>query len=301
MSDAGAAAETEADVCCANCGIAGVDEIIFEECDAGCQFIRYCGDKCRENHREQREEECRNRWKKLLGLHDKNLLSQPEGNHLGECPLCFVPMPFDPLKSRFFSCCSQIVCYGCSYANRKNGGGKGCPFCREPRATDMKDSRQRLMKRVKANDPVALRQMGGELYREGDCVASFEYLTKAADLGDSEAHYMLGDMYWRGECVEKDGVKAVYYLEEAAIGGHPWARHNLAAIEEKNGNIERSVKHLIIGANLGHDKSMRELWKHYSAGNITKEDLDATLRANHAAINATKSSQREEAERSIQK
>ena len=41
---------------------------------------------------------------------------------------------------------------------------------------------------------------------------------------------------------------------------------------------------------------MKKLWKFYSAGQITKDDLDATLRTNKAAIDATKSLQREEAE-----
>jgi uncharacterized protein YqfA (UPF0365 family) len=60
--------------------------------------------------------------------------------------------------------------------------------------------------------------------------------------------------------------------------------------------MERAVRHFIIAANLGYDKSMKALWKHYSAGNITKEDLDATLRAHHAAIDATKSEQRDRAD-----
>jgi len=38
---------------------------------------------------------------------------------------------------------------------------------------------------------------------------------------------------------------------------------------------------------------MKELWKHYSHGNITKEDLDATLRSHQAALDAMKSEQRD--------
>ena len=51
----------------------------------------------------------------------------------------------------------------------------------------------------------------------------------------------------------------------------------------------------LFAINFGHEDSMKSLWKHYSAGNITKEDLEATLRAHKAAIDATKSAQREEA------
>ena len=56
------------------------------------------------------------------------------------------------------------------------------------------------------------------------------------------------------------------------------------------------MKHLIIAANLGYDQSMKVLWKHYSHGNITKEDLDATLRSHQTAIDAMKSEQRDAAE-----
>ena len=51
-----------------------------------------------------------------------------------------------------------------------------------------------------------------------------------------------------------------------------------------------------IAANLGFEVSMKTLWKHYSAGNITKEELDDTLRTHKAAIDETKSAQRDTAE-----
>ena len=66
--------------------------------------------------------------------------------------------------------------------------------------------------------------------------------------------------------------------------------------EEKNGNIERAMKHYIISANLGFEESMQVLWKSYSAGHITKEELEATLRAHKVAIDATKSAQRDAVE-----
>jgi TPR repeat protein len=152
------------------------------------------------------------------------------------------------------------------------------------------------MERVKANDPAALRHMGGKCYNEWDYEGAFGYFTKASELGDVGAHCHLGHMYYKGECVEKDKEKEVYHCEKSAIGGHPYARHILGCYEQKAGNIERAVKHLIIAANLGNEMSMRVLWRHYSAGNITKEDLEATLRTHQAAIDATKSSQRDAAE-----
>jgi hypothetical protein len=38
---------------------------------------------------------------------------------------------------------------------------------------------------------------------------------------------------------------------------------------------------------------MKILWKRYACGDITKEDLDATIRTHQAAIDETKSEQRD--------
>ncbi len=198
-----------------------------------------------------------------------------------------------------YSCCSKMVCNGCDYANFKNNSDYNCPFCREPMSSSDEEYKKRMMKRIKANDSAAMIEMGVKLYHEGDYDGALEYYTKAAELGDADAYCQLGFMYYEGDGVEEDEVKAVYHLEKASIGGHPHARHNLGCIEWGNGNMKRSVKHLIIAANLGCDESMKALWRHYSEGNITKEDLEATLRTHQAAINATKSPEREKVEEAI--
>ena len=152
------------------------------------------------------------------------------------------------------------------------------------------------MKRIKANDPAALYEMGSDRYYEGDYDGAVKYFTKAAEFGDMEAHYHLGIAYKNGEGVDKDERKAVYHYEKAAIGGDPHARYNIGCIEERNGRFDRAVKHWIISAKLGCESSMKALWGHYKQGNISKEDLEATLRAHQAAIDATKTPQREAAQ-----
>ncbi len=108
---------------------------------------------------------------------------------------------------------------------------------------------------------------------------------------------MLYRIYYRGEeGVEKDEKKQVYHLEQAAIGGHPRARHNLGLVEKKNGRFERARKHFIIAANLGHDLSLKSLMKLYANGKASKEDYADALRAYQVAVDAMKSSDREEAE-----
>ncbi len=280
----------QADEVCASCGIAEVDKVKLKKCT--CELVKYCSDKCRDKHREQHEEECK---KRMEELRDKKLFTQPDSSCFGECPICFLPMPLDMGQSIFYSCCSKIICKGCEYAHHKSNGRSKCPFCREP-TPDKEEYDRRRMKRIEANDPAAMFQVGVERRCEGDYDTALGYFTKAAELEDVEAHFDLGFMYAKGQGVEKDEEKEVYHYEKAAIGGHPIARHNLGCIEERNGRDDRAVKHWIISAKLGDTVSMKGLWGVFREGNITKEDLEATLRAHHAAIDATKSPQREAAE-----
>ena len=120
-------------------------------------------------------------------------------------------------------------------------------------------------------------------------------MTKAARLGDIKAIYQLALMYWKGTGVEENGKKGNYHAEEAAIAGHPTARYNLGHIEWNNGSKERAVKHFVIAANLGYDKSVERLKQCYSRGSLSKEDFEAALRAHQAAVDAMKSPGRDAA------
>ena len=296
----GAAAKEENEdakiLLCASCGIAGGDDIILKRCN-GCYLVRYCSIKCQKDHRKQHKRTCK---KRAAELHDEILFKLPESNHFGDCPICCLPIPIDPQKSTSYCCCSKLICKGCEYANRvRETEGRlemTCPFCREPLPFTEEEWNDRLMKRVEANDPAALRNFGTEKIDEGDYKAAFEYWKRAADLGDVVAHYQLSVSYRLGEVVEKDTRKELYHLEEAAIGGHQHARHNLAAREERNGQYNRAAKHLIIAAKLGYDESLAALKELYKKGFVSKEDFAAALRGHHAAVDATKSPQREEAE-----
>ena len=151
------------------------------------------------------------------------------------------------------------------------------------------------MKRIEVNDPDALREMGYRRRNEGDFDGAFEYWTKAAWLGDAGSHYELSLLYLEGQVVEEDEKKALYHLEQATMRGHPNARNNLAVFEWRNGRRERAVKHFIIGANLGFDRSLESVKKCYTDGLVSKDDFASALRAHQAAIDATKSPQREAA------
>ena len=282
---------------CASCDTTATDDIRLMKCD-GCDLVKYCSDECQRNHKPEHEEVCKER---VADLRDELLFKQPEGSHMGDCPICSLPLPLEMDESTINNCCSKTICNGCAFANKgreiRGGLVQSCPFCREPLPLTMEGAIEQRMKRVEANDPNAIRQEGGKHDKKGDYSKAFEYFAKAAELGDAEAHYKLSFLYREGKGVEEDWEKEIHHLEEAAIGGHPKARYNLGCHELNNNySAERAVKHWIIAARQGDDKSIKQLMKMFKGELMGKEDLTATLRAHQNALNEMKSPQRNKAE-----
>ena len=285
---------------CASCGIEECDDIKLKDCTA-CYLVKYCSIKCQKDHRKQHKEACK---KRAAELRDELLFKQPESSHRGDCPICCLPLPLDRSNSVLFYCCSKFICQGCMYADaqrmKERRLGHTCPFCREstPKSHEqaVEQSGKHRMKRIKANDPVAMFQEGEEQCKKANLVRAFEWYTKAAQLGDAEAHCKLAAMYQLGKGVEEDDGKQNHHLEEAAIGGHPLARCNLGMNEMINDNYERAVKHWIIAAAQGDDNSIKMLMKFFKEGFVKKTDLAYALRAHQTAVDATKSPQREAAD-----
>ena len=281
---------------CAGCGIAGVDDVKLKKC--ACKLVQYCSVECQKDHRPKHKKECK---KRAAELRDELLFKQPESSHFGDCPICCLPLSLDHQKRGFMACCSKIICLGCDFANKMREIEarlqQKCPFCRHPPPKSQEEAEKILMKRVEANDPVAMCQMGVFRDKAGHHSDAIEYFTKAVAFGnDFEAHFQLSQMYHDGEGVERNEKKEVYHLEEAAIGGHAFARHNLAVEEEKKCKVDRAIRHWIIAANIGSDKALHSLKLLYRKGLVSKEDFAAALRGYQAAVDATKSPQRERAE-----
>ena len=220
--------------------------------------------------------------KRAAKLHDVSLFWQPESSHVGDCPICLLPLPLDIKKSNMMGCCCKLICNGCDYANTirelKGRLEQKCPFCRHHVPKTQAEIDKNKMKRVEANNPVALCGMGAKHDQEGNYDTAFKYWAKAADLGDVMAHYNLSVMYREGEDIEKDEEMESYHLEQTVIAGHPDARYNLGCHEGERGRFDRAVKHFIIAANLGHDGSLKALKQCYVNGQLSKEDFAAALR-----------------------
>ena len=280
-------------MCCASCGTAGGDDIKLMKCTA-CHLVRYCSVKCQKEHRPKHKKACK---KRAAELREELLFKQPEGRSFGDCPICCHPLPLDRTQFTFTACCCKLVCLGCNYAEQQRELQQKlkhkCAFCRQALSDTDEQLHEQLMKRIEVDDPTAFWAMGKRREQEGDYIGAFEYWTKAAKLGNMDAHYEISLLYQRGQGVEVDLKKECYHLEEAAIGGHADARHNLGHRELQSLRFDRAMKHFIIAANLGVDESLGMLKESFEVGLVRNEDLAAALRAHKAAVDATKTPQRE--------
>ena len=136
------------------------------------------------------------------------------------------------------------------------------------------------MKRVEANDANSIYALGTYYYHGDhgllqDQEKAKELLTRAAELGSSQAHYNLGIIYDDGG----DLKKAKFHYEAAAMAGHEVARNNLGCMEFESGKQERAVKHWTIAASAGCFQSMHHLRKLYEKGIVSRDAINSTLTA----------------------
>ena len=103
-------------------------------------------------------------------ISDAELFKQPPP--AGDCPICFLRLPFLNTGRRYMSCCGQEICSGCFYAQVYDNQGnivakRVCPFCRTPTPTSEKEAIKREKKRVNLGDPIAIYNTG-MYYRDGN-------------------------------------------------------------------------------------------------------------------------------------
>ena len=218
---------------------------------------------------------------------------------MGDCPLCFLPLPFEYGGNHLYQCCNQFACDGCFVANieskREDAEKHKCPFCR---TFSVGVSREKIAdyraKRVEQNCPVAIRETGREAFFKNRLDEALQYFKRAAELGDIQAHFELAT--WFEGDVGFERKKRIKHLETAAIGGHPQARMYLAKEELANGQVKRSLDHLVIGTKQGCGESLEMLQALAEKVKVDKDLFTDALRGYQAAVDARKSPQREEAE-----
>ena len=157
-----------------------------------------------------------------------------------------------------------------------------------------------IQKRVGAGDPLAMWHLGnkyryGEYGLEKDVTKAIELWERAAELGDTDAHYNLGCLYREGKDVEKDTAKAIQHCEAAAVKGNAAARYNLGWEESAAGNHDLALQHWMISAKLGDQDSLNGIKEMFMDGLATKADYADALRGHQSAVEEMRSPDRDEA------
>ena len=284
---------------CANCGKGEEESDKLKACTA-CKMVKYCNRECQLSHRPQHKRECR---KRAAELHDEKLFKQPPPKE--DCQICLIRMPSLLSGSKYMSCCGKTICSGCDYAPLYDNQGnevdnEKCPFCRAPLPDSDEGIVERLNKRMEADDPIAIHNIGCD-YQAGTCgfpqdyTKALELYHRAAELCHAESFSNIGNAYYYGRGVEVDKQKAKRYHELAAMGGDEIARHNLGLYEGRSGNLDRALKHYMIAVRDGQPKSLEEIQVLYSKGFATKEDYAKALRSYQAYLDVIKSDHRDRA------
>ncbi|KAL7549816.1 hypothetical protein ACHAWF_015360 [Thalassiosira exigua] len=293
MSETPAAAA----VCCASCGNGGDG---LKAC-AACKLVKYCSVACQRAHRPRHKRECR---KRAAELHDEALFADPPPKE--DCPICCLPMPLHASAesdARNQMCCGKTICEGCAGAASEEDGDLICPFCRSPIIMDDDEAREKIEARANAGDAVSICKVGNfHFYGQGrfpqDTKRAFELWLRAGKLGAPGAYNNMATAYFDGNRVGRDMGKAKHYWEQAAIGGHIAARHNIGLLEAYAGNTDRAAKHLMIAAGAGCDESLELIKKFFLCKNhnfVTKQAFEKALRAHKDATDEMKSAQRDKA------
>lgn len=229
---------------------------------------------------------------------DEDLFKQPPPRD--ECPICMLTQPVNESATIYQACCGKILCGGCIHAELTKNNRTICPFCRTPAQASDKETIERIMKRIDANDAEANYALGCYYYdgrmglRQNRKKANKLWL-RAGKLGCSMAYTNIGYAYRYGDGVEIDEKKAKYYYGLAAIGGGVTARCNLGLFEQRAGNMSGAMKHWTISAAAGDDKSLTVIRECFLNGHATKDDFEKALRAHKEAKDEMKSDQREAA------
>eukprot|EP00956_Cyclotella_meneghiniana_P006912 scaffold9332_cov34-Cyclotella_meneghiniana.AAC.1 len=271
---------------CASCGKADAN---LKACKA-CKLVKYCGVDCQVAHRPAHKKACREKARELF---DEKLYALPPKRE--DCPICMIPLPCHDEECTYMVCCGKTICNGCVYCMTRNC----CPFCNTADPRSVEESLKRLSDRIeKYNDPEAMIMLSA-YYRMGahglplDLSKVIELLQRASELESATGHYHLGLSYHNGVGVKHDKKKAVHHWQIAAMMGNMQARHNLGCAEEENGNFQRAMKHFMIAAKCGFEKSLDAVKDGFRDGHVTKEDFEKTLRDYQASCDETKSEQRD--------
>ena len=153
----------------------------------------------------------------------------------------------------------------------------------EPTEKEIEKSEKKLRKDYKTawqfyDWAKACMDKNGENYNSEFAVKLF---TEAANGGITVAKYKLGKMFLNGDGVEKDIVKAVEWLKQAAVEENEFAEYALGRLYLQGKEIEKDVitaeKYLLKSAGRGNKYAAYLLGKEYLSGENFPKDVQKAI------------------------
>lgn len=146
------------------------------------------------------------------------------------------------------------------------------------------DVQQAIIWYKRAGDAEALYKLG-QIYCEGavgidkDAREAIQYFTKAAEEGNTDAEFAIGNMYRQGNGVAIDDQKAFHWLFKAANNGHADAQYQVGLYYESGTMEDKDMAILCFrdAAQGGNEAAQLKLGICYKEGNGVTQDYEESL------------------------
>lgn len=230
-----------------------------------------------------------------------------------DCPVCMVPLPLDREESLYWTCCGKTICRACEFeqgralellnVKRINKDQPplepACAFCRASKLIEDEDVIRSYKEKARNGDAVAAHNLA-TFYTHGNYgveineAKALELLQYAANLGNRDSMVRLAIVYHFGELGENESInKAKEYANEAINKGKVSAHTLLAVFQLGEGHIELATRHWCLAAEAGEVESMKLLWDQFYRGELSKDQLERTLRRHKETLDEMNSEDRE--------
>ena len=230
-----------------------------------------------------------------------------------ECPICMLPLPWDPSEIIYCVTCGKTVCMGCvistGVAHARDGGDMEkaaekaitCPYCRSnPASYDDKSQLKALMKLANTGNGEAMRRIGryyfkGEMGLQQDKAEGLKWYHRAVEAGSGRAAYGLGRCFNEGDGVDRNDDKALEYLQKSTELGCIPSFVKVGIILQRKGEIEKAMLNYrkAVMCGVSNDNLFNEIRIGFRNGHITKDEYAFTLRESQKACNEMKSETRD--------
>ena len=129
-------------------------------------------------------------------------------------------------------------------------------------------------------DATELYRKGYEYYKNKNYLEAVKYLRQAAEKGNADAQYFMGDCYGTGKGVQQDYKESFKWYKLSAEQGDKYAQSNLAAYYSAGLGVEKdyneAVKWARKSAEQGHANAENRLGSFYYSGQgVTKDYAEA--------------------------